>query len=502
MAACASPPPVPPAPPTPPPAAFRHVDPNWTRVAPAEAQPRGEWWRAFGEPALDALVVRASGAAPEVLLARARVAQARAAARAADAARAPTLGLQAGASRQGGPLVNRAGESGTLLDLGAVAAYELDLGGRLSAGARAAALDLRAREALLQSARLAVQAEVASTWGALRAADAERALVRDTLRAWRASLALLEQRLAAGSVAELDVVRMRAEVETVRAELAAVDRARNELEHALAALCGESASSFAVAEYAWDARPPVVPPGVPSTVLARRPDVAAAQAAVMAAQARVGAAEAAWFPSLSLTAAGGVASSELGELLRASARAWGLGALLALPILDGGRREAGVAAARADVELALAEYHGRILVAFREVEDRLAAIDRLDAQADAQRAAIEATRRAGALAASRYRSGLGTQLEVLDAERGALRLQRGALQVRAARWQASVGLVRALGGGWDTAPASVAPAAVVPAPTAGATGARPETGAQSPSSAAISASSRATLAASAAPADW
>jgi multidrug efflux system outer membrane protein len=200
----------------------------------------------------------------------------------------------------------------------------------------------------------------------------------------------------------------------------------------------------------WTTALPVIPAGVPSTVLSRRPDVAAAQSTVLAAQTRVGVAQAAWFPSVALTATGGYASTELGDVFTWSARAWGIGALFALPLLDGGRREAGVQNARAELDATLANYREQVLTAFKDVEDQLSALRRLSEQADAQSRAVASAGRATVLSNIRYRNGLVSQLELLDAQRSELRNRREALHVRAAQYQATVGLVRALGGGWDT----------------------------------------------------
>ena len=217
-------------------------------------------------------------------------------------------------------------------------------------------------------------------------------------------------------------------------------------------LVGESASDFALPVADWTTRLPTIPAGVPGTVLARRPDVSAAQSSLLAAQARVGVAQAAWFPSLSLTGAGGYASPELGDLFRWSARAWSVGALLSLPIFDGGRRKAGIEDARAQLDAALASYRGQVLTAFREVEDQLSALRLLHEQSVAQGRAVDAARRATTLSDARYRAGMVSQLELLDARRSELRNRREALQVRSAQFQATVVLVRALGGGWDAVP--------------------------------------------------
>ncbi|WP_347626358.1 TolC family protein, partial [Comamonas thiooxydans] len=190
--------------------------------------------------------------------------------------------------------------------------------------------------------------------------------------------------------------------------------------------------------------------GVPATVLARRPDVSAAQASVLAAQARVGVAQAAWFPAITLTGNGGYASPELGDLFKWSARSWGIGALLSLPIFDGGQRAAQEEGARARLEAAVAAQRGQVLAAFREVEDQLSALRLLSGQAHVLGQAVQSSERATHLSDVRYRNGLVSQLELLDARRNELRNRRQALQVRTAQYTATVALIRALGGGWDS----------------------------------------------------
>ena len=428
------------------PAAFKEGDGRWTVAAPAEVQDRGAWWRAFADPVLDDLVERAARTNTSIQVAAARLAQARALVRATDADRLPQVGVGAGASRQAEPLAR--GSASTLVTAGASLSYEIDLVGRLSRATDAAALDAQAREALLQSTRLLVQADVAQTYLALRVLDVERKLVRDTVLAYQDTLRLIERRHAAGDVAELDVARVRTEVSATESEALGLDRLRAELEHALAVLVGESASNFSLAESNVSIAVPVIPAGVPSTVLARRPDVAAAQRSMSAAQTRVGVAQAAWFPSLALTADGGYASPALGDLFKWSARTWGVGALLSLPLFDGGRRAAGVQNAQAELDVALANYRQQVLVAFRDVEDQLAALRLLADQSKAQERAVESAARATALSGSRYRNGYVSQLELLDAQRSELRNRRQALQVQATQYQATVGLIRALGGGW------------------------------------------------------
>lgn len=431
------------------PATFKEDGGRWTTARPAESQARGEWWKAFGDPVLDRLVERAGAGNTSVTIAAARLAQARALLKSADADRWPQVGLGASASRAGGVAANGASlPPGTLTTLGATLSYEVDLFGKLAQASNAASLDVQARAALLENARLLVQADTAQAYFSLRALDEERALVRRTVAAYRDTLSLTERRYRAGDVAELEVSRASTEVAATEAEAFALDRRRAQLEHALAVLVGEPASTFTLGEREWGAAPPAIPPGVPATVLARRPDVAAAQRTVLASNARLGVAKAAWFPDISLTGAAGHASPEIGDLLKWSARAWGIGALLALPILDGGRREAGVQSAGAERDAAIARYRESILVAIKDVEDQLSALRYLSDQSGAQERAVASATRSTSLSDARYRNGYVSQLDLLDAQRSELANRRQSVQVRSAQYQATVGLVRALGGGW------------------------------------------------------
>jgi len=430
------------------PSAFREAGPS---TAPAAAS-QAAWWQAFADPQLDALVQRAERDNASLHAAAARVAAARALLRRAEADRLPQLQATAGASREATPLTGN--RPTTNIALGANLSYEIDIAGRLSKARDAASLDAMEREALLADTRLLVQAEVVRSYFALRAIDAERALVQGTVASYRNTLSLTERRFAAGDLPELEVARVRSELAANESEALALERQRSQVEHALALLVGDAASRFTLAalETSGADAPlalPQVPAGLPSAVLARRPDVAAARQAVLAAQARVGIAQAAWWPTLSLTASGGQASPELSDLLRSGARTWGIGSLLALPLFDGGQRQAGVARAGAEVDLATARLREQVLVAFRDVEDELASVRLLADQAEAQRRAVEAAARVSALAEARYRNGFVSQLELLDAQRSELRSRRQALQVRAARYQATVGLMRALGGAWQ-----------------------------------------------------
>lgn len=410
------------------------------------SQAQGLWWKVFSDPVLDQLIDQASRNNNSVQIAAGRLAQARAIAGLTNADRSLQVGLGASATRQNNPTTGYVAQ--TTVSAGANLSYEVDLFGKLAAATDAASLDAASREALLHSTQLLVQADVAQTYLSLRAIDSERTLMRETLQAYRDTLRLTEVRFKEGDVAELDVERVRSEVASTESEAIALDQRRAQLEHALAVLVGDVASNFGVAPAKWATTLPTIPAGVPSTVLTRRPDIAAAQSSMRAAQARVGVAKAAWFPSFSLTANGGYATPEIRDLFTKSTQAWGLGALLSLPLFDGGRREAGVQNARAELNIAMANYREQVLIAFRDVEDQLSSLRLLAERSEAQSRSVASSSRATVLSDSRYRNGFISQLELLDARRSELRNRREALQVLSARYQATVGLIRALGGGW------------------------------------------------------
>ena len=414
----------------------------------AEAQPRGAWWLAFADPQLSALVERAGAANTDIQAAAARLTEARALLRSADAQRLPQLGASAGVGRQAGAQFSGGATPATLGTAGLNLSYEVDLSGRLSQASAAALQDAQARAALLQSTQLMVQADVAQTYLQLRAAQTERALVAQSVEIYRDSLRLTTRRFQAGDAAELDVARMQTEVSATEAEVLALDRQQALLLHALALLTGDIAGQLTLAQAPAQARLPQIPAGVPATVLARRPDVAAAQATVQAALARVGVAQAAWFPQIALTAQGGYASPELGDLLRWSARSWGVNALLSLPIFDGGQRAAQEEGAKARLEAAVAAQRGQVLTALRDVEDQLSALRLLGEQSAVLEQAVQSAERASHLSDVRYRNGYVSQLELLDARRNALRQRRNALQVSTAQYTTTVMLIRALGGSW------------------------------------------------------
>lgn len=416
---------------------------GWTTATPAAAQARGAWWQVFGDAQLDQLIQQAEANSPTLAQAAARLAQAQALVGQAGAALRPSLGATAGAQRSG-----TAGQAANAYQIGAQLGYEIDLSGRLRGSRDAARLDAQAQAELLQSARLLLQADIAQTYLQLRAIEREFQLVRDTAASYRDALRVVERRVAAGEAAELELARLKSEAAGTAAEAAQLAQGRALLENLLALLTGQPASSLWLEVTAGVAQLPSIPAGLPSTLLARRPDVAAAQAQLLAAQSRLGVAQQAWFPQLALTASGGLASGDLSDLLKGAARAWSLSALFALPLFDGGARQAGVDAARAQAEGAIAAHRQAVLVAFKDVEDQLASLNALRTQQLALAEAVAAADQALRISEVREKNGFVAPLERLDAQRSALRQRRAALQVEAAQAQATVGLVRALGGSW------------------------------------------------------
>jgi len=431
---------------------------TWKPAIPAEAASRGAWWVVFGDARLDALEAQAAEANPTLALAAARVKSARAALGAAEAGRWPTLDLSAGASRGRSAPVTLGLPDGSAVSpantyrAGFGARYEIDLFQRVGQGVSAARNDAEAVQASYRSVLLALQADVAQTYFSLRTLDAELGQLDATLGLRTENNRLIEKRFQAGDVAELDVARSRTELATVRAERAALQGQRARVEHALALLLGKTPASFdlEVAPLLAAERVPEVPAGLPSALLERRPDVTAAQKSLAAATARVGVARSAWFPALALTADGGTASGELENLFKWSNRAWLASVVFSLPVLDGGRNKAAVTQAEAQLDGAVASYRGTVLSAFADVEDSLANLKAVREQVSQLDAALVSARRAAELAGKRYRAGEDSYLQLLDAQRELLAVERQAVRLRGGWANGTVALIRSLGGGWTT----------------------------------------------------
>jgi outer membrane protein, multidrug efflux system len=438
---------------------------NWKAAQPAESEPRGEWWKVFRDPVLEGFEADALAANQSLKAAVARVSQARALVGVAKADRIPQVNAGFGPSREKPTGVSLGLPPG--VDVAPFTAwrglvgvsYEVDLFGRISDRIAGARSDYEGTQATFNSVQLALQADVAQTYFALRETDEELALLRNTVTLREDSVRLLQRRFDLGEINELDLARAKTELATTRSDAIALERQRALQEHTLAVLLGKAPAAFTMTPAALASAMPVIPGGLPSSLLERRPDIAAASRTMAAANARIGVAKAAFFPVLNLTAAGGFESAELGDLFKWSARTWALGPLvgtiLSMPLIDGGRNQANLDRSYAVLEESVASYRQQVLVAFSEVEDNLANVRTLDDQAQAARDATTSAGRALSVAQSRYRAGATGYLDVIDAQRSLLSVQRLDTQIKGARATSTVALIRALGGGWD-APAAVA----------------------------------------------
>ena len=422
----------------------------WRVARQAEQQPRGEWWLAFQDPRLTELVDEATRNNASLAVAAARVKQARAIAGIAQADRVPQVGLGVQAQR-----VRPAAQTSYSASLSA--SYEVDLFGRVGANIEAARQDAGASEASYRSVLLSLQADVAQTWFRLRALDAELGTVDSAVRLREESVRVNQRRFDLGDIGEFDLTRARTELSVTRAEAIGLQRQRTNAEHALAVLLGRPAACFtAITSPLPDTVAlPAIPAGLPSSLLERRPDIAAAQRAMEAANARIGVARAAMFPALSLNAAGGGVGGTMADVFNWSSRSWVLGALLSLPIIDGGRNKANVTRSEAALAESVAAYREQVLVAFAEVEDNLAGVRILAAQGAQLDEAVRSARRSAELARKLYDAGRSSYLDLLDAQRNLATSERSAVQLRGNQALTTVALIRALGGGWD-APAQEA----------------------------------------------
>lgn len=425
----------------------------WKPAAPEDGEPRGAWWTRFDDPLLNDYQQRAAAANQDLAAAVARLEASRTLVRVARAAQLPRLDAGAGAARTRPPGVPFAGlDTYNRFQIGVTAQYELDLFGRVRDSVRAARADAQADEALFQALLLAVETDVAQTYFLVRALDAELAVLHDTVTTRKSELNVFEQRFAAGDISALDVERARTDLETARSDVQAVTRQRAQYEHALALLLGQAPAELDVAAAALATNLPDIPTGLPSALLERRPDIAAAQRRMIAANARIGVARAAFYPILNLTAEAGFTAGSAGDLFKWASRTWALGplagALVAAPLFDGGRNKANLARAEAVLDAEVATYRQTVLNAFREVEDQLVALRTLGEQSIALASANHSAGRALALANTRFQAGASAYLDVLEARRGVIAVQRQRKQLDGARAQATVALIKALGGGW------------------------------------------------------
>ncbi|MGE7137591.1 efflux transporter outer membrane subunit [Luteibacter sp. NPDC031894] len=423
------------------------------REAPAVNAPLSDaWWTLFRDEELDRHVAATLAANQDLAAALARYDRSRALLGVARADEFPDVSLDPAyaRARTSGSVANRLPElETTLWRVPVDVAYEVDLWGRVRRSVEAAGAEVEGNADTIAALRLSLAATTASTYISLRSSDRDIDVLARTVSLRDDALRLAERRAHAGVVGDLDVLRARADLTQTRADLADAHRRRDNLEHALAVLEGRNAPDFTVAVRAWTPVLPEVPAGLPSTLLERRPDVAADERALAAASARIGVARAAFFPQVRLTAAGGIASDGLGDLASADSRAWSIGPAIHLPIFDGGRNRSNLQAADASYRGALANWRQGGIVAFREVQDALTDTRWLRERGDALAATVDAATAAAKVSRSRYDRGLAGYFEVVDSERQALASRRAAIQNDQQRLLAAVTLIKALGGGWS-----------------------------------------------------
>jgi len=430
---------------------------GWKVAQPGDHLPRGQWWVILGDPELHALEEQVAAANQNLKIAEARLREARALVRFNRAALFPTISAGFGISsiRDSAnrpfltPNVNT-GSSGDLL-FSLDMSYEIDLWGRVRRTVAAARNEAQATAADLETARLSLQAELAMDYFELRAADAQKQLLDETVKAFEAALRLTTNRFQGGAAPKSDVAQAQTQLDTTLAQATDVTVQRAQLEHAIATLIGKPPAAFSLSPRPLDTPPPDIPVGLPSQLLERRPDIAAAERRVAEANEQIGIAKAAYYPTLMLNASVGFEGSSFGNVLNASSLLWAVGASITQTIFDGGRRRATSDAARAAYDATVAGYRQTTLTAFQQVEDNLAALRILEQEAQQQRRAVESAQLSLQLFTNRYRGGVDNYLQVITAQTVTLSNQRNEIDILRRRMDASVLLVKALGGGWDVA---------------------------------------------------
>jgi NodT family efflux transporter outer membrane factor (OMF) lipoprotein len=437
------------------PAEYKEAGP-WKAADPQPAASGERWWAVYDDAQLDALMTDAASANQSLRVAEARYRQAQALVQEARAGLAPNIG--GNASVQRARTTNNGLKEATYDAVGLTASWVPDLWGGIRRSIEAGEAGAEASADDLAGARLSIQAALAQDYLQLRVIDRQRALYATTIVAYQRALKLTQAQLAAGVVLVSDVALAESQLASAQAQATDLEAARTQFEHAIAVLTGRTPAQFSLVQTTEVPTVPATPPGLPSALLERRPDIAAAERRVAQANAGIGVARAAYYPALTLSASVGLGASALGGLLETPSRVWSLGAALAQTLFDGGLRTARDAEAVALHDAAAAEYKQTVLSGFQQVEDNLAALRFLDREAAFQAQAVQSAQTAERLALIQYRGGTATYLSVVTAQTLSLASQRTAVQLRGRQLAASVGLVTALGGGWT---AAAGPAALV-----------------------------------------
>jgi len=446
---------------------YRHtsaeIDPQanagWVQVQPGADALRADWWALYDDPVLNDLMLRLQEQNVDIRLAEARYRQAQASLQSARSGFFPTVGSNASVERSGsgGGSASGSGGGGGSFGGGASNSYslsgsvswELDLWGRVRRTVEAGEAALDASVADIGDVRLSMQSTLAQTYFTLRVSDAEARLMEQTVQAYERSLRMTSNRYEAGVAMQADVAAARTQLENARTQLLALQRQRAQLEHAMAVLMGQTPASFELAATADVPKLPTIPVGIPSELLQRRPDVAAAERRMAEANAQIGVAQAAWFPALTLGAQGGFRSGQWADWLTAPARYWALGPALALTLFDGGARSAAVEQARASFDVQALSWRQTVLGALQEVEDLLVQLRVMGMEQVTQGRALASARESLRLTQNQYEAGLIDYLSVIQTETTALSTERAALSLLSDRLSASAQLMAALGGGFS-----------------------------------------------------
>ncbi|MBS0408425.1 MAG: efflux transporter outer membrane subunit [Proteobacteria bacterium] len=429
---------------------------GWAPANPSDAADRRDWWTVFDDATLNDLEQRVEVSNQNLKAAEAAYRQAEGLVSQQRAALFPTIGLTGSADRSGGGgsaigSGGSQGRSGNSFRVGATGSWEPDVWGRIRRTLENAKAGAQASAADLANARLSAQTSLALDYIQLRQLDEQKRLLDATVDAYARSLTVTQNKYAAGVVARSDVLSAQTQLSNAQASNTDLIQQRAKLEHAIAILTGRAPAEVTIAPAAWTLKVPGIPAGVPSTLLERRPDIAAAERRAAAANAEIGVATAAYFPSLTLTGQGGYASSELGQLFSASSSFWSIGASVAETVFDAGARKAQVRQARAAYDQAVANYRQAVLTGLGQVEDNLAAQRVLAAEQVQRDAALAAATQNERIVANQYNAGQVDYTAVVVAQTAALNAQQTALQNQANQLAAAVDLISALGGGWTTA---------------------------------------------------
>lgn len=430
--------------------------PGWKTAQPQEDKLRGDWWALFADSELAALEVQVPQANPNVRAAEANLRQARAAIRINRADLFPFVGTSPVLSNNRVSANNPAGAPGArgrtfgTFTLPLQVSYEADLWGRIRRNITSAREQFQASAADLETVKLSLQAELAGNFFQARLLDAQKEILGNNVAAFQKAFELTTNRYNGGIASKAEVAQAETQLRQTEAQLIDVDQARAQFNHAIAVLIGKNPEEYQLPVSPWKQPPPAVPVGLPSELLERRPDIAFAERRMASANEQIGIAKAAFFPQLLITATGGLQAGRVADWFNWPSRYWAVGPQVTQFIFDAGRRRAQVESAQAGYDSAAANYQDAALTAFREVEDSLAALRVLEQESAKQHEAVVSAESSVQLALNRYKGGLVTYLEVITAQSIALNNQRAEVDLLRRRMDATVLLIRALGGGWDT----------------------------------------------------